>query len=239
MTPEDAFFHFYEGLPRQGPGDRANLDRALALLDLPQDAAVLDAGCGVGADISGLLEHAPEGTVEAVDTHPPFIAKVRASHAGDPRVRAATRGMADCAGPYDLVWCAGALYFLGLEAGLAWAKSALKPGGGIVFSEPCFFAEDPSPEARAFWVGQDATILTEAEIARVTEAEGFRVLDARPLDDAAWEAYYRPMEARIATLNPGAPEALAEVLAASSNEAATWRRVRRETGYTIVTAVRV
>ena len=52
-----------------------------------------------------------------------------------------------------------------------------------------------------------------------------------PLSAAAWEAYYRPMETRIETLAPFADEALAQVLEEGRQEAAGWRRVKRETGY--------
>ena len=43
-------FEVFEALPRQGPGDRACAERALALCDeLPATPRILDLGCGVGA----------------------------------------------------------------------------------------------------------------------------------------------------------------------------------------------
>lgn len=239
MTEMEAFFALQEGLPRQGPGDRASLDAALAPLDLPRNAQILDAGCGVGADIAGLLAHAPEGRVTAVDTHAPFVDLAGNAHAGDGRVAAAARSMLDCAGPYDLIWCSGALYFLGLEAGLAWATRALAPGGAIAFSEPAFFTEAPSPEARGFWEGEEAAIRTAPAIRTACEAAGFAVLSAFPLPDAAWEAYYAPMEARVGALRPGAAPAMEAALDAALREAAGWRAAKAETGYLMVTARKV
>lgn len=45
----EVFFELFEGLPRQGPGNRACAEKALGLCrDLPLSPAVLDLGCGVG-----------------------------------------------------------------------------------------------------------------------------------------------------------------------------------------------
>ncbi|MEM9975843.1 MAG: class I SAM-dependent methyltransferase [Pseudomonadota bacterium] len=236
MTEMEAFFALQESLPRQGPGDCASLDAALAPLDLAADARILDAGCGVGADIPGLLAHAPKGHITAVDPHAPFIERARVAHAGDARITAEARSMLDCAGPYDLIWCAGALYFLGLEAGLAWAASALNSDGALAFSEPAYFSEAPSPQARAFWEGEGAAISIEADIRGACEAAGFRVLRAFKLPDAAWEAYYGPMESRVAALRPDATQAMASALDAALDEASRWRAVQAETGYLMVTA---
>ncbi len=56
-------------------------------------------------------------------------------------------------GPFDLIWSAGALYFLGVTDGLTGWRAALAPGGAVAFSEPCFFTDTPSDAARAFWDG--------------------------------------------------------------------------------------
>ena len=50
-------------------------------------------------------------------------------------------------GPFDLIWCAGAVYFEGITECLqAWAP-ALKPGGAVAFSEVCWFTDTPDPGA--------------------------------------------------------------------------------------------
>ena len=47
---EQIFFEVFEPLPRQGPGNLASAERALALCaDLPASPRVLDLGCGSGA----------------------------------------------------------------------------------------------------------------------------------------------------------------------------------------------
>lgn len=49
-----AFIDFYVGLPRQGPGDRG-APVAFVVVGICGDSRILDAGCGTGADIDGLL----------------------------------------------------------------------------------------------------------------------------------------------------------------------------------------
>ena len=50
MTPEEAFFSLYEGLPRQGPGSENSTHEALRRFGkLPRPLRVIDLGCGSGA----------------------------------------------------------------------------------------------------------------------------------------------------------------------------------------------
>ncbi len=232
----DPFFRLHDQLPREGPGDRGSLDRALDLVGLRPDAVIYDVGCGPGGDVAGLLAHVPRGRVVAIDLHAPFIDQLRARFADEPRVEGRVGSMADLEGPIDLVWCAGALYFFGTVAGLRAFRGALAPGGAVVFSAPCWFVDEPSDTARAFWDGEDADVVgREALLAQVREA-GFEPVADWPLPDEGWEAYYGPMEARIASLRPGASPELDEVLDAGEREIAGWRAARRETGYLVVVA---
>ena len=58
------------------------------------------------------------------------------------------------------------------------------------------------------------------------------MLGQRRLSDAAWEAYFTPLDARIAALRTrGADPALAQVLDEAEEEAACWRAHRDEYGY--------
>jgi hypothetical protein len=58
MDDMHAFFHLHRDLPREGPGCRDDLDRALAFAEIPRGARVLDAGCGSGALEEGRQEAA-------------------------------------------------------------------------------------------------------------------------------------------------------------------------------------
>lgn len=233
----EAYFTVHSDLPREGPGEAADVAWALALARLPEGAVICDAGAGAGGDVAALLA-VPGARVLAVDMHPGFVAQMRARFAGEARVTVEEADMARLAahpaGPFDLIWCAGALYFLGLEAGLSRMAAALKPGGVLAFSEPCHFVDAPSEAAVAFWDGYPAR--DAAGIAAVVAAAGFENLGARKVAEAGWEAYYGPMEARIAALRPGAGAGLAAMLDLNADEAAQWRRVKDETGYLLTVA---
>jgi len=231
----DAFFLLHDGLTREGPGEPADVAWATALAGTPPVARILDAGTGAGGDIRALLAAAPEGRVLAVDTHPPFVAHISATYRDDPRVTAEAVDMLAPEGPFDLIWSAGAVYFHGPGTALAAWRPRLAPGGAVAFSEPCFFTETPSEAARAFWDGYVPQ--TEAALAAEIAGAGFRALGTRRLGDAAWEAYFGPLDARIATLRPGAGADLTAVLDEAEAEAAAWRACRAETGYLLTVAV--
>ncbi len=225
-----AFFTLYQGLDREGPGEPADVAWAASVVGLPRDARICDAGCGSGADVPALLQAAPEGHVTAVDSHKPFIDEVWIRVGPDPRVTAYAGNMAKLKGPFDLIWSAGALYFLGVTEGLRAWRPALAKGGAVVFSEPCFFVDQPSETARAFWDGEGDVGDAKSIDARV-RAAGFETVATRRVSNEAWEAYYQSLERRVAALRPGADAELTEVLDAAEREIALSRASRDETGY--------
>lgn len=238
MTQAQAFFALHRDLPREGPGTPDDVAFAVGLAGLPQKAVIADVGCGPGGDIAALLAAAPDGLVVGLDLHQPFVDQARARFAAHPKVTVRAGDMADlasdAAAPFDMIWCAGALYFQGLEAGLAAFRSALKPNGVLAFSEPCFFTDDPSSAARDFWQGHATR--QAADIQSETQGAGYDILGHRPVSDAGWEGYFHPLEARIAELRPGADTDLAAILDLAADEAANWRDVKAETGYLLVVA---
>ena len=73
MTPEDIFYQVFESLPRQGPGCTGATRKAYSYLPpLPQDAKILDIGCGSGTQTRDLAA-LTSGTITAVDNHQPFL----------------------------------------------------------------------------------------------------------------------------------------------------------------------
>lgn len=234
--PEEAFFTLHRDLPREGPGEPEDVHWAAEVAQLRPGAQMADVACGPGPDIAALLEAAPEGHVTALDKVAHFVDAARARYAADDRVTVLKADMARIHNEYDLIWCAGAVYFLGVtEALKAWRKS-LRPGGVVAFSEPCWFTDAPSAAARACWESEGYSPEDADGIARKIAAAGYEVLGTRRLSDAAWEAYYRPMEARIAALEPDADDGLREVLEDARREIAAWRAHRDEFGYLLSVA---
>ncbi len=235
MSDEDAFFQLYTDLHREGPGDRDSLDWALSKVELPANGVICDAGCGSGADIAGLLAHVPEGRVHAVDLHEPYTDEARARFSGNPRVKVDHGNFGHLQGPYDLIWSAGAVYFIGITLALRQWKPALTPTGAVIFSQVFWKTDKPGQDSAELWADY-GHMPYEADVYDQVRQGGFRVIAARELPDAAWEAYYRPLEARIAQLRPDADAALERVLHATEVEIATWRDHRDEFGYLQVVA---
>ena len=236
MSPEqwDAFLQAREGLPRQGPGTQEDVRWVLDRIGLTGAVDVFDAGCGPGDDTVALAEALPEANIRAVDTAEPFVrqAQDRLKPYGD-RAKAEVGSMAEPGGPYDLIWCAGALYFLGVAEGLRLWRDALRPGGHVAFSEPVALAPF-SPAAAAFW--EEYPGITDlAGIEERATAGGYRVLDHRMIVGAPWARYYDPMQARNDHLRATATDPLLlAAVAENQTEIDRWRAARDEIAYALL-----
>ncbi len=227
----EAFFKLHRDLPREGPGAPEDVAWAASLLDLPSRARIADVACGPGGDIAALLAQADNPHVTAVDATEHFVEAARETWRGDDRVTVLKADMKVIANPYDLIWCAGAVYFMGVGAALtAWRKSLL-PNGAIAFSEACWFTDAPSERPKSMWSREYPQMSNEAGITQKIQDAEYVVLGQRRLPDTAWEAYFGPLDQRIAALRPNADDALNTVLDAAEEEAACWRAHRDEYGY--------
>lgn len=214
----ELFFEVFEALPRQGPGSWACAEQAFRLCTgLPPAPAVLDLGCGVGAQTLYLAELAA-GRIVAVDSHAPSIARLNATLAArglSPRVEARVGDMADPGlppGSFDLIWSEGALYNLGIDPALRVCRRLLRPGGCLAFTDAVWRKDDPPDEVRAAFA-EYATMGRAEDIVALLEKHGFSLLGHFTLPDRAWwDDFYEPMERRIAALRAsyrGDAEALA------------------------------
>jgi SAM-dependent methyltransferase len=233
MTPEhwDAFFQIHSDLPREGPGEDADVAWATQVAKVGQSARIADLGCGPGGDIAALRRAAPQGSVWACDTHERFVQQAKARYAHDTDVTVAVADMSAPFGMFDFIWCAGAAYFLGIDAALSTWRKHLSPGGAIAFSEPCYFTDTPSDAARAFWDGEGVPLSTQAGILGQIARAGYQTLAIRNLSDQAWENYYTPLEAHISDLRSEASPLLVEVIKDTQDEMNAWRACKDETGY--------
>lgn len=201
------FFEVYEALPRQGPGNRACAARALALCGgLPPSPRVLDLGCGVGGQTMHLAE-LTSGTIVAVDSHAPSIERLRAEvgrRGLGQRITPVVGDMADLDQPpagFDLIWSEGALYNIGIGKALGLCHGLLRPGGRLVFSDAVWRKDSPPPEVKAGFEADYPTMGTVADVLATIGRSGFSVMGHFTVpDEAWWEDFYTPMEARIKEL---------------------------------------
>ncbi len=198
------FFELFSGLPRQGPGAAASTLRALALVpDVGPWTRVLDVGCGTGAQTRVLAQGSPARIV-AVDSHPPFVDVVKrealrlgVAHRVDARV-ADMRRLEFADDSFELMWCEGAIYNIGFEAGLRDWRRLLVSDGHIALTEVCWRQPDPPAECRTFWNQEYPAIRDTSSLLRAIDECGYETVGHFPLPPSAWwDDYYRPLQDNV------------------------------------------
>ena len=204
----EIFFDLYEGLPRQGPGNRASAEKALGLCgDLSRSPVVLDLGCGVGGQTLHLVALLPGSVITAIDSHAPSIERLRAMVAErglSERVRPMVGDMAHPGLPlesFDLIWSEGALYNLDIENALRICRGLLRPGGYLAFTDAVWRKENPPTEIKASFDLDYPTMGWVPDVLAVIGRTGFSLRGHFTLpDEAWWDDFYTPMEQRIEEL---------------------------------------
>lgn len=231
---DDAFFSVHRDLPREGPGLPDDVAWALAASGVTGPVRILDAACGPGADLVTLAEHLPEAEIHGIDAVAHFVAAAQARvHRFGPRVRVTQGDMAKIEGPYDLIWCAGALYFLGLTQGLTLWRSALAQGGAVAFSEPVLLGGPEPQVVSEFWAEYPQITDHAGIVARVRQA-GFEVVGHRLISGDAWAAYYNPMQVRVDRLRATGDTRLTAALDEAAREMALWQAAPDRIAYNLV-----
>jgi SAM-dependent methyltransferase len=233
------FFEMFSGLPRQGPGDAASTLRALALVPgVGPETRVLDVGCGTGLQTRVLAQNSPARFV-AIDNHPPFVEELN-RHASDlglaDRIDARVGDMRRLDlpnGSFDLIWCEGAIYVMGLAAGLRAWRRVLVPGGHMAVTEVCWTRHDPPTECAAFWAREYPAIQTASALLAVIEECGYQIAGHFPLPSTAWwDDYYRPLERNVARFRQRHEEPGAQQLAEQTQrEIDVWKAYSEFYGY--------
>lgn len=203
----EIFFEVYEPLPRQGPGNRACAERALALCHgLPPAPAVLDLGCGAGGQTLHLAE-LTQGPIVAIDSHAASIERLRSTIAERglaERVRPLVGDMAEPEVPsasFDLIWSEGALYNIGIERALRLCQGLLRPYGYLAFSDAVWRREDPPPAIRASFESDYPTMGWVPDVLAAIQRSGLFLAGHFTVpDEAWWDDFYAPIERRIEEL---------------------------------------
>lgn len=202
------FFEVYESLPRQGPGNRASTARALQMCtDLPLEPAILDLGCGAGRQTQDLAELVALANITALDLNAPVVSHLNTSirtRGLTGRINAIVANMSYppfLPAGFDLIWSEGALYNVGLPGAMHICHELLKPGGYLAFSDAVWRRENPPPEIKNSFDQDYAAMGSVQDDLAMIEAGGFTVAGHFTVpDEAWWEDFYTPMEARILEL---------------------------------------
>ena len=153
----ELFFELFSGLPRLAPGSPAGTRRALGLVPgVGPQTRVLDIGCGTGAQSLTLAQSSPVRII-AVDNHAPYIDVLnrearRLGIADRLQARVADMRSLDFPdGSFDLIWCEGAIYTIGVETAMRDWRRLLRRNGHVALTEVCWRMPDPPAECAAFW----------------------------------------------------------------------------------------
>ena len=102
MEPENeilsAYTVVFDHLVHLGPGDSATTRKLVERLrpDLPSGPRIGDFGCGVGASALVLAQSLPAARVLALDSHAPFIARLKAAASTRPISKPVDSGLGYC-----------------------------------------------------------------------------------------------------------------------------------------------
>ena len=207
MAPDRStalFFELFSGLPRQGPGSAVGTRRALGLVPgVGPLTLVLDIGCGTGAQTL-VLAYNSLACIIAIDNHPPFIDALnceahRLGITDRLQARVADMRSLDFADDsFDLIWCEGAIYNVGFEAGLRDWRRVLRRNGHVALTEVCWRKPDPPAECAAFWSREYPAIRDTSALLEAAEACGYDTVEHFPLPASAWwNDYYRPLQDNV------------------------------------------
>jgi SAM-dependent methyltransferase len=203
MAPR--FWELHSGHDREGPGDTADTMRALALTGLGGPLDILDIACGPGPSALDLLGALPEARVTGLDAHQPFLDHAERRIAAAGHAARFSTVLGDMAAPpfdpgtFDLIWCEGAAYIIGVETALRAWKPLLRPGGRLAFTEAIWLTAAPHPRARSLWTEYPA-MADAAGVRDRIAAAGYALLGDFVISDRAWDNYYLPHGPRLDAL---------------------------------------
>ncbi|MDE0225247.1 MAG: class I SAM-dependent methyltransferase [Gammaproteobacteria bacterium] len=234
------FYELFSGLPRQGPGTAASTRRALGFVpDVGPGTRVLDIGCGTGAQTLVLADSSP-CLIVAIDNHRPFIDTLKRSARElgiEDRLEARVADMrrldfAD--GSFELIWCEGAIYNMGVEAALRDWRRLLRRNGHIAFTEVCWHKPKPPAPCKAFWNREYPAIRDTAALLKAIGECGYETVAHFPLPASAWwDDYYRPLQDNVTAFRKrhhDAPDAQ-ELAEQCQEEIDTWHAYSQFYGY--------
>jgi ubiquinone/menaquinone biosynthesis C-methylase UbiE len=216
----ELFFEIHRDLPREGPGQDRYTRQAFEMLPPMEAPRILDIGCGPGAPTVELALLSG-GEVIGIDIFQQYLdqlqARIDAAGVAD-RVRAVNCSMFEIDFPdssFDVVWAEGSIFIIGFDRGLREWRRLIRPGGFLAVHDVVWLEEDPPEEIAEFFLqGYPNMTTVEGRVDQVS-ACGYRSLGSFPLgEDAWWDEYYDPLEARIEMLRAkyaDNAEALAEL----------------------------
>jgi trans-aconitate methyltransferase len=192
------------GCEQLGPGSEASTERAFGLLPadltLGTGARILDLGCGTGRQTLTLARLAPDATILGVELMPPMVASANQRIAAAclaSRVGVREGSMIEdslITERASLIWSEGAIYNVGVEAGLRAWSGYLVAGGCVAFTELSWLGEARPAAARRFWQAAYPEMKSIDENLATIASCGYAPLAHFTLPVSDWWSYYDHLE---------------------------------------------
>jgi SAM-dependent methyltransferase len=87
---------------------------------------------------------------------------------------------------FDLIWCEGAIYIIGFEAGLREWRRLLVPGGHMAVTEVCWTKPNPPPACAEFWAREYPAISDKAALLAIIRDCGYELEEHFALPRSSW-----------------------------------------------------
>ena len=143
---------------------------------------------------------------------------------------------------FDLIWCEGAIYNMGVPEALHRWRPLLSDKGYLVFSELVWLDEHPPAEVAEYF-GNEYPAMTSIEgIIKAIRENGYEAVGDFTLPESAWwDDYYSPLEAKLPSLKQKyeTDEEALGVIAMSEAEIDIRRRFGHSYGYHFFVARKV
>jgi len=200
------FMEVFAELEWWGPGTQDATRKALAMVPFAPDRS-LEIGCGPGMATITLAEDTT-ARITATDTDTGALDRLRdrvaARGLGD-RVEVRNMDMAELPMPdvpWDMIWAEGSTYIIGAARAMRDWRTLLRPGGVLVFSEMVWRTKTPPEALRDYWASEFPGMTRVPVLLDQARRAGYRVLGHFDMGREAMDTYYRPLEARVAQMQP-------------------------------------
>jgi SAM-dependent methyltransferase len=206
-------------------------EKAFRILPKLEKPRILDVGCGEGLPTLELVRLS-NGVVIGMDIDQAALGKlslkIKETGKSD-QVRVVVGSLLQMpfsTASLDVIWAEGAIWVIGLEAGLKGWRRLIKPSGYLVLHEMTWLQPNPPDEIVKRWRGVYPGIGTAEEYIDIISDNGYEVLDYFLLpEDAWWQDYYGPLEDRILSLRKKYDlEAVQKVLDGEQREVDLYRK---------------
>lgn len=236
----EIFLDVQRGLPRQGPGNKESTLKALSLCSsLPDNPEILDIGCGPGMQTITLANACP-GNLTAVDNCQEYLEllrqRVTQMELKSPVkiVNGDMNNLCFVDESFDLIWCEGAAYIMGIPNALQNWHPLLSDQGYLAFTELVWLDAQPESEVAEFFRNEYPAMTDVSSIQNVIQSNGYELIGDFTLPDAAWwEDYYTPLSKKLPTLKQkyAEDEEAQAVISMSENEIECRQRFGEAYGY--------